>query len=345
MRLTAPPPRSKTGLYLIRASENRPFAAWMKEQGLPADHYVKRVGLPGDLLVDPHLFVPVILWRRFLAEVSRREVGRGLGWRVGAQTRAWEIDAVARALSRGGTVRDAIRSFCSEILMDAPTSGYGFSESAAGSFFWRRPPATPGAEIGADVTEQYAAAMMVKTIQALAGPSWRPVQVHLQAEHVDAFGRWVLGDPEVVLRAPLTAVRLQPQQLDLPVAASVPDSSRERHLRRDPGPAMDFVGALRQAIEGALPESPGVDWAADSAAVSRRTLQRRLAEHGLTWEHLVDEVRRATACRELARGNLSIREVAERTGFRDPASFTRAFRRWTGSAPRDFREALVARDC
>lgn len=342
MRFTAPPPTSKTGLYLIRASENRPFAAWLREQSVPADYYVKRVGLPGDLLVAPHLFVPVVLWRRFLAEVSRREVGPGFGWRVGAQTRAWEIAAVVRALSRGGTVRDAIRSFCSEILLDAPTSGYGFSEGAAGSYFWRRPPASPGAEIGADVTEQYAAAMMVEMVRALAGPSWRPVQVHLQAERIDAFGREVLGDPEVVLRAPLTAVRLQPQLLGLPVEASVPGSSRERSLRHDPGPAMDFVGALRQAIDGALPESPGVDWGADSAAVSRRTLQRRLAERGLTWERLVDEVRRATACRELARGNLSIREVAERTGYRDSGSFTRAFRRWTGTSPQEFRQRLRA---
>jgi AraC-like DNA-binding protein len=101
----------------------------------------------------------------------------------------------------------------------------------------------------------------------------------------------------------------------------------------------DLVGALR-AIAGvaALRGAPALRHAAGTLGLSPRTLQRRLAGMGETWESLVDVWRRETAEAMLADPACRIGTVARRLGYSDPAHFDRAFRRWTGTTPTAWRQ-------
>jgi AraC family transcriptional regulator, regulatory protein of adaptative response / methylphosphotriester-DNA alkyltransferase methyltransferase len=82
----------------------------------------------------------------------------------------------------------------------------------------------------------------------------------------------------------------------------------------------------------------GLDQIARRVASSRRQLQRAYAEVGETTfrEHLTG-VRMERAAELLGRRNLTVREVARRVGYRQPAQFAKAFRRHHGAAPSDFR--------
>lgn len=71
--------------------------------------------------------------------------------------------------------------------------------------------------------------------------------------------------------------------------------------------------------------------------MSGRTLQRRLAERGFSYQTLVDEARRELATRLLRQTDFSLIEVAFMTGFSGQSAFTRAFKRWAGQTPRSFR--------
>jgi AraC-like DNA-binding protein len=94
---------------------------------------------------------------------------------------------------------------------------------------------------------------------------------------------------------------------------------------------------LERMSDGEPPE-------ADMAKVlhmSRRTLQRKLAEVDLTYQKLVDETRRDLALRYIEDMGHSITEITFLLGFSGQSAFTRAFRRWTGKTPSDFRAARV----
>jgi AraC-like DNA-binding protein len=78
-------------------------------------------------------------------------------------------------------------------------------------------------------------------------------------------------------------------------------------------------------------------------ALSARTLHRRLAEEGTGFSALVDEVRRTRALALLEDGKLAASQAAFLLGFQDPAAFFRAFRRWTGTTPRAWREGRSER--
>lgn len=73
--------------------------------------------------------------------------------------------------------------------------------------------------------------------------------------------------------------------------------------------------------------------------MSLRTLQRRLREEGSSWSQVADAARRDVACQELRQSTRPVSEIALLTGFSDTRAFLRAFRRWTGLTPTQYRQA------
>lgn len=72
---------------------------------------------------------------------------------------------------------------------------------------------------------------------------------------------------------------------------------------------------------------------------SRQTLYRQLKDENATFEQVLDELRRRMALDYIAAKKVSVNETAYLVGFSDPASFSRAFKRWTGKSPREWRGA------
>ncbi len=99
---------------------------------------------------------------------------------------------------------------------------------------------------------------------------------------------------------------------------------------------LDKVRVVVQRIMRA--QDPSVSAVAGELAMSIRTLQRRLADEGVRFNDLVDDIRREAAERYLSAGKISMIEVAFLLGFADPNSFYRAFKRWTGTTPMAYRQ-------
>lgn len=77
---------------------------------------------------------------------------------------------------------------------------------------------------------------------------------------------------------------------------------------------------------------------AGKIGISRQTLFRRLKSEGVTFENVLDELRQSLAQHYLAGRKASVNETAYLVGFSDPAAFSRAFKRWTGKSPREWRD-------
>ena len=81
-----------------------------------------------------------------------------------------------------------------------------------------------------------------------------------------------------------------------------------------------------------------MDAIADKMGVSRQTLFRQLKAEGTTFEKVLDALRHQLALEYLRGKKASVNETAYLVGFSEPASFSRAFKRWTGVAPREVRQ-------
>jgi AraC-like DNA-binding protein len=109
------------------------------------------------------------------------------------------------------------------------------------------------------------------------------------------------------------------------------------------GRARSLADDVRRALsQGICGERPAVEKIAKSLGMSARTLQRRLGALGTSYQALLDEVRRRTARRLLAKTDLGTGEVAFLLGFEELNSFSRAFHSWEGTTPTRWREATSA---
>ena len=107
--------------------------------------------------------------------------------------------------------------------------------------------------------------------------------------------------------------------------------------------AVPFERRVRDHVSTRLSEGiPALSDVAGHLGMSGRTLQRRLAEHGHSYQRLVDQSRRQLAQRLLRQTDCSLIEVAFMTGFSGQSAFTRAFKRWAGQTPRSYRLAAQA---
>lgn len=119
-----------------------------------------------------------------------------------------------------------------------------------------------------------------------------------------------------------------------------------------PSPFMAFLGELAGAIERGASRKPSfrseieaavepllisgnanIDRVARGLGLSRQTLYRRLKAEDVTFEQLLDELRHRTALKLLRDEQMPVKQASWRLGFSDPAAFSRAFKRWTGTSP------------
>jgi AraC-like DNA-binding protein len=88
---------------------------------------------------------------------------------------------------------------------------------------------------------------------------------------------------------------------------------------------------------------PSLQVAARLFHMTPRTLHRRLVSEGTSFRELLESVRHTLAVEHVKSGRFSLEEIAYRLGYTDLANFRRAFRRWEGLAPSEYRTRHAAR--
>ena len=100
----------------------------------------------------------------------------------------------------------------------------------------------------------------------------------------------------------------------------------------------DFSAQVRHWLEAKLATGvPERSAAAEQFALSDRVFARRLQSQGLSYSDVVDAVRKETACTAVANTDSTFVDIAQRLGFSEASAFNRAFKRWTGSSPGEWR--------
>ena len=155
------------------------------------------------------------------------------------------------------------------------------------------------------------------------------------AEH-----RRVFGCP-VVFGATENSIVLDRSWLEKPLPESDPQLHRTHAAQADRRlsemDAQNVPEQIAAILEGSGHFHGTRGHMAHRLGLSRRTLQRRLAETGTTFRVLVDAYRHRAAAALLADPEISISEVGFLIGFAEPSTFYRAFKRWEGIPPAQYR--------
>jgi AraC-like DNA-binding protein len=145
---------------------------------------------------------------------------------------------------------------------------------------------------------------------------------------------------------PQNALVVRRDVLDTPLVRSDPGlcTILERQMRtllEHAPPHTDLGERVRALVAAALVDGePRAASIARALHMSPRTLQRRLGNGGTSLREVVEAVRRDLAHRYLAERQIAIAEVAFLLGFSEASAFHRAFKRWSGTTPAEYRRAL-----
>lgn len=140
---------------------------------------------------------------------------------------------------------------------------------------------------------------------------------------------------------PVNRIAAAAGTLDMALPQSDPNTTRvfERQCRELLDRRLSRVGVAGQVRSRILHDQgqfPSMQIVADELHLDARTLRRKLTAEGTSFRDLIAEARRARA-EEMLACDVSIENIARQLGYAETASFTHAFRRWTGSAPSEFR--------
>ncbi|MCP8463205.1 AraC family transcriptional regulator [Pseudomonas sp. ZM23] len=95
---------------------------------------------------------------------------------------------------------------------------------------------------------------------------------------------------------------------------------------------------IRRLLLARPGEFPDLETVAGELHTSGRSLRRHLSKLGTTYQEVLDDVRKRLALQYLTTTHLPLYEIALLLGFNDPSNFRRAFRKWTGKLPTDYRQ-------
>lgn len=102
-----------------------------------------------------------------------------------------------------------------------------------------------------------------------------------------------------------------------------------------------IISDIETLIQDALPSGiPNISQIGKIIGMSNRTLTRRLSENNLTFRELVQKKQEEISKFLLGKSDTSLAEIAFETGFSEQSAFNRAFKRWTGKTPIEFRKSL-----
>lgn len=101
--------------------------------------------------------------------------------------------------------------------------------------------------------------------------------------------------------------------------------------------SMQVRARIIEALPSGQPTQPDI---AKALHLSLRNLQRKLQAENTNFKAILEEIRRELATQYIREAHLSIGEITYLLGFAETSNFTRAFKRWTGKSPKEYRQQV-----
>ncbi len=281
-------------------------------------------------------FVPMATWQRWLARVDALEQRPGLGLRIAEGIGPRHFGVVGHAALACATLGEALQRLerFHASVYDANPAQVQLGPQGV-TVEWGVARGRPGA-----LVDETAIASLVQLARDMTGRYW-PVRevcfVNPPPAWVQPYADFFGG--AVRFEADCTRLVFSAEVLSLPLRKSDPallallDRQAEAVLAEvSRVPAV--VDAWRRTLVPLIREGrTGLAALAEAHHTSVRSLQRRLAEQGTSFQQLLDDTRRHLAEGHLKNARLDVAEIALLLGYSEQSAFTRAFRSWTGVTP------------
>jgi AraC-like DNA-binding protein len=316
------------------------YARHFQALGVPTERLLQKAGIPPDLLEIPDAVVHLERAYRFAELACQNLSCEHVGANIGQASSLDDFSSYGANLKNSYTLGDYLSNGIAS-----------YSTLTTGEYFWlsdlgseiRFNIESPGAcSAGMYQSHLCTIAVTIASCRQFTGQQWSPREIGLAYRSREKLPTTELFEGSRILRGlgysyitiPKAILNLRP--LDT--------GTRQNSGSLQPGAKLpdDLIGIVLKQMEAlsAGGHELHIETLSESLAMSKRTLQRKIAQTGLTYMTLLGEVRLRRAVHWLSHTNKPIIEIALELGYTDTSNFSRAFRRGTGLSPSDFRYGL-----
>ncbi|WP_316189898.1 AraC family transcriptional regulator [Bradyrhizobium sp. SZCCHNS1054] len=332
MRADAGYTKANIPVFLMRS-----LTATLRDLGLDPNRITIGLGLTLKDFDDPSCRVSFRQGREMIRRALQMGRFCALGIETGSRQTITSIGLVGYAMITSRTIGEAIllgldlqRETGSMLEFGNHPDPQGVAVTASSRFH--------DPEILVFLVEEAFASFM-RIASGLVGDRFRPRRVDLSypaPNDVQAYDR-IFGC-EVRFDQVENAFIYDPGWHDQPLMTSDILAHRQvmefmAHMRTRSQETAEITESVERILRQNLKDVPTFAYVAKQLGMSERTLRRRITDAGVTFQSVLDRLRKIRALELLANPATSVESIASAVGFTDTHNFRRAFRRWTGKTP------------
>ena len=318
------------------------LAKRLEELGLAPIGVLRHAGLPMGLFEQSKIWITTEEMFALYSAIDEVSGDPGIGLKLGSEERIERYDPIAIAALYTRSFRDALDRMARYKRLTCPEEIriVEHRNECAIQFVWLLADETEPATL-VDVCFAWVVAIGRRGI----GHNLNPKRVEfkrpesdrrLYENHFKCPVKFEARHNMLVFRSEDLAIPFQTHNPDLlemvapQLEAELTQQLADRSLKEQ------VKAILKKFLAG---QRPRLEDVAVELRVSTRTLQRRLLAERITFQNVVEEARRELAQHYLLQSSLELNETAYLLGYEDPNSFFRAFHRWEGTSPGEWRSA------
>lgn len=332
--------------FTVTALVARYLAGVAARAGVVIHDLLDAHGVSPQRLREPDARIPHELVRALWEELPRRLGDDAFGLHCAQELPHDVYDVVDLAMGHAPTLGESYRTFMRYQRLVHDAASFGLEEAGP---VVRLVHIWPGSDpLPRHINEFVMAALLVRGRKHLR-QEWAPLEVCFQhAAPADTREHQRLFRAPVRFGHPINEMTLDRALLERPIPVFYPELGAvlDRFAQVLLGNLPARGGFLDEVRRGVLLRlstgPPEADVLARQLGLSKRSFFRRLQELGTSYQQVVDELRRDLTLRYLREGKLSLSEIAFALGYSEVSTFHRAFRRWMGQSPAEYRRSLAS---
>ena len=330
----------KQNIPLVRLNLIQPFLIELRRREIEVDSLLREFDLTAETVANQDLFVPASVVYRMLERFVTASGDAHLGVQQGERLDISTWSPFAEAAKKSGTISELLTR-CS-INAQADASSVNLILRTAGErsdFQVKRFAETSSRPAQVDA---FWIGILVSILKKACGSNWDPAKVIASVCDAGALPENYQGIR--ISEHGSIGPKVSFPSAWLYVSFNVNKSNVDQNRAQIQVVAQSYIESFRQVLVAHI-DDPKLDakLAAELCDTNKRTLQLRLQKSGTTIKHEIDELRRQRAVDELENSDRSISAIACRVGYSNSAAFSRAFKKWTGQSPQEFRRREATR--
>ncbi len=315
---------------------------FIENQGGHADSVLNRAGVDVSWLTDPTLPLDLAAYVQMMEESAAQTGNSNFGLCYGQQFLPQNLGLIGGITLAAPTLISALEALAGLFPYHQQVTHTAFR--AAGGIVALEYRILDGAIVARRQDAELTLGMFVNVLRAVFGTTWAPEEVHFEHPrpeqshaHEHAFQapiHWGQRTNALVFKRP-------PEDIAMPGADIKQMDRLRRHLLHAAQGSTGDVPLMRRVqaeIRSRLVDgTPYIEEVAEALAIRRWTLQRTLADEGVSFSDMVEQVRHQLARLYVQQTHVPLTDIAFLLGYSEISAFSRAFTRWFERSPRQFR--------